>query len=476
MTDPAAIDARLASVLPAGSLFAVGGRVRDELRSALDGVPRTVKDLDYVVTGLELDELVGRLAALGRAELTGASFPVVKSVVDGVTVDVALPRREHSTGVAHRAFVLDAAGPSVSLEEDLARRDFRMNMLARAIPSGDLVDPYGGADDVRARRIDLLRPEAFVEDPLRMLRAAQFAARFEFALTAATLEAMREAAPLVATVSAERVHDELVKLLGEALRPSVGIELLRSGGVLVHVLPELLEGFGIEQNEWHAYDVYHHSLATLDATPPGDVVLRVAALLHDVAKPRTKDGPHFYRHEIVGTDLATQILQRLRFSNEETAQIGRLVREHMYVAAPELSDRAIRRFVRRVGTEGLERQFELRRADIAGSGLPKRDDANERFEERVRAILAERPPLSVRDLAVDGRDALSALGAPPGSKGDRRVGPLLQAVLERVLDDPALDRAGQLAILHSAAMFPGEHRPTAFPVEHSDEKVIRDTQ
>ncbi|HXP91886.1 MAG TPA: HD domain-containing protein [Candidatus Binatia bacterium] len=452
LADLAAIDVRLAAVLPAGSLFAVGGRVRDELRSELDGIPRPVKDLDYVATGIGLDALVERLANVGRAEVAGASFPVVKCIIEGVTVDVALPRRERSTGVGHRAFALDAAGPDVSLEEDLARRDFRMNMLARAIPSGGLVDPYEGAADIAARRIDILRPEAFVEDPLRMLRACQFAARFEFALTPATMEAMRAVAPLVATVSAERIHDELVKLLADASRPSIGIELMRTGGVLAHVVPELLEGVGVDQNEWHAYDVYRHSLETLDATPPGDLVLRVAALLHDVGKPRTKEGPHFYRHEVVGQDVTRSILERLRFSNDETEQIARLVREHMYVAAPELSDRAIRRFVRRVGQDELERQFQLRRADIVGSGLPKRGDSNERFERRVQAILAERPPLSVRDLAVDGQDALRALGAEPTAKGgDRRVGPLLQAVLERVLDEPTLPREAQLEILRLQA-------------------------
>jgi tRNA nucleotidyltransferase (CCA-adding enzyme) len=449
--DVRTIDARLAAVLPAGSLYAVGGRVRDEVRSQLDGVPRPAKDLDYVATGLTLDELVTRLARVGRTEVAGASFPVVKCVVDGVTVDVALPRREHSTGVGHRAFALDAAGPEVSLEDDLARRDFRMNMLARAIPSGEVVDPYGGTADIAARRIDILSPVAFVEDPLRMLRACQFAARFGFTPTEATMKAMIEAAPLVRTVSAERIHDELVKLLGEAPKPSIGIELMRLGGILRYVLPEVLEGLGVEQNQWHAYDVYRHSLETLDATEPGDVVLRLAALLHDVAKPRTKDGPHFYRHEIVGEEMAGEILRRLRFSNEEVEQISRLVREHMYVAAPELSPRAIRRFIRRVGVENLDRQFRLRHADIVGSGLPKRDDSNERFEERVRAVLAERPPLSVRDLAVDGEDALRILGVADNRRGDRRVGPMLQAVLDRVLDDPTLDRDRQLQILEDAA-------------------------
>jgi tRNA nucleotidyltransferase/poly(A) polymerase len=324
-SDVARLDATLARVLPAGALYAVGGRVRDELRTSLDGIPRPVKDLDYVAVGLSLEDLIERLRTIGRADVVGASFSVVKCTIDGTTVDVALPRREHSTGAGHREFVVDASGPSVSLEEDLGRRDFRMNMLARALPSGDVVDPFGGADDVRERRVDLLRTEAFDEDPLRMLRAAQFAARFDFLITPRTLAAMRQAAPLVATVSAERIRDEFLKLL-DAPRPSTGLEWMRAGGLLEHVFPEVAAGFGVEQNEWHAHDVYYHSLATLDAAPPGDQTLRLAALFHDVAKPQTKDGPHFYRHEIVGEDVTRQILTRLRFPADQTATVAALVR------------------------------------------------------------------------------------------------------------------------------------------------------
>ena len=454
MLDAESVDRRLAAALPAGALYAVGGRVRDEVRSALDGVPRPAKDLDYVVTGIELDDLVARLASVGRAELVGVSFAVVKCTLDGLTVDVALPRRERSTGVGHRDFAVEA-GPDVSLEDDLARRDFRINMLARAVGSGALVDPYGGVADIEARRIDVLKPEAFLEDPLRLLRACQFAARFDFAITAVTLEAMREAAPLVATVSPERVRDELIKLIELAPRPSAGFAIMRETGMLAYVLPELDEGAGVEQNVFHAFDVLGHGLATVDATPPGDLLLRISALLHDVGKPRTKDGPHFYRHEHVGADMVRELLLRLRFPGEIVERTERLVRQHMYQADPALSPAAIRRFINRVGIDNLELQFAVRAADIAGSGLPKRGPENEQFQERVWQTLAERPPLSVKDLAVSGADAIDALVAagrlPRGSRGGPAVGILLRAVLEAVLDDPGLDREGQLAILHREA-------------------------
>lgn len=446
------LDRTLAAVLPTGSLFAVGGRVRDELRAGLAGADVPAKDLDYVVTGVPLEDLRARLETLGRVDLVGASFAVLKVTIGSETVDVALPRQERSVGVGHRDFEV-RSGPDIPLEDDLARRDFRMNMIARRLPGGELVDPYGGEADTRARRIDILTPRTFDEDPLRMLRAAQFAARFEFAPTPATIEAMRAAAPLVTTVSAERVHDELMKLFSRAPKPSIGLELLRFTGILAHLWPEMLEGVGVEQNEWHAYDVWQHNLHTLDAVPPGDGILRIAALLHDVGKPRTKEGPHFYRHELVGAEMATAMLQRFRFPTHAVETVEHLVRNHMYNHDPHLSDAAIRRFVRRIGVDQLERQFALRHADIAGSGLPKRDDSNERFEARVHEEIERKPPFAIADLAIDGSDVIAALveagRVAPGFRGDARVGSTLRWVFEQVTDSPERnDRQTLLAMLN----------------------------
>jgi tRNA nucleotidyltransferase (CCA-adding enzyme) len=439
MYQPYPLDLRLARALPSGSLYAVGGRVRDELRAAIDGFEFEAKDFDYVVTGISLEDLTERLSRLGKVDLVGAAFAVIKLTVDGVTVDVALPRRERSTGHGHREFEVQS-GPEIPLSEDLARRDFRMNMMARALPSGELVDPNGGEGDIRAHRIDILTPVAFEEDPLRILRAAQFSARFTYRLTDKTLAAMRGSAELVATVAPERIHDELQKLFVLAPRPAMGLRILAETGVLAHLWPELLEGRGVEQNEWHAYDVWEHNLQTLDATPAGDTTLRMAALLHDVGKPRTKEGPHFYRHEQVGAEMAAEMLRRLRFSNDTIDTVEHLIRQHMYVQDPDLSDAAIRRFIRRIGPTNLARQFAVRRADIAGSGLPKRDDTNERFEARVWQEMEREPPFAVTDLAINGDDVVGAMiahqFAPPGYRGDARVGAALQWLFEQVTDHP----------------------------------------
>lgn len=433
------MDRRLAAILPAGSLFAVGGRVRDELRRSLHGTDIPLKDLDYVVTGLSLPDLRTRLADAGRVDVVGASFAVLKFTAGAETVDVSLPRRERSVGVGHRDFEVES-GPAVTLERDLARRDFRMNMLARAIPSGELIDPYGGETDIRERRIDLLSEAAFQEDPLRMLRAAQFAARFEYAVTGRLRDAMTAAAALVASISAERVQDELTKLLLEARHPSIGLTLLRETGVLQNLWPELLEGVGVEQNEWHAYDVWRHLLETVDASPVGDLSVRLSALLHDVGKPRTKEGPHFYRHELVGADMTTEMLDRFRFPASVVRTAQHLVRQHMYSTDPELSDAAIRRFIRRIGPADIERMFALRHADIAGSGLPKRGDHNERFEARVRDELSKERPFSIADLRIGGGEIIAALQrrgeAPQQFTGDARVGAALHWLFEQVTDEP----------------------------------------
>lgn len=450
MHQPLEMDGRLSAAFPRGALFAVGGRVRDELRAARSGKRARLKDLDYVVTGLTYAQVQERLAAVGRVDLVGASFAVFKLTAGGQTVDVALPRRERSVGTGHRDFSVEA-GPDISLEDDLARRDFRINMMARALPSGELVDPFGGAADIEAGRIDILTPLTFEEDPLRMLRAAQFAARFGYTLSETALAAMSDAAGLVRMVSPERICDEFIKMFVEAPKPSIGLELLRKTGILAHIWPELLEGVGIEQNEWHAYDVYRHNLHTLDASPPGDLVARLSALLHDVGKSRTKDGPHFYRHEHVGADMAREMLGRLRFANDVIDRVEHLVRQHMYSADPELSEAGVRRFVRRIGVRELDRQFALRAADIAGSGLPKRDDSNEAFQLRVYAEVARKPAFSVKDLRIGGDEVIARMvrlgAAPDGFRGDSRVGAALQYLFEQVTDQPGRNEPQTLTAL-----------------------------
>lgn len=440
------IDAAILEALPGGGVFAVGGRVRDEVlaelgRPNLDDEP----NFDYLVTGLTVEQIIAALAPLGHADFVGASFGVIKLSTHGQIVDIALPRSERSTGTHHRDFEVKF-GPDIAIEDDLARRDFRMNMMARDLRSGEIVDPFGGREDLINERLDALKADAFLEDPLRVLRGAQLSARFGVAATPSTLEAMRDASDLIPTVAAERVAEELTKLLVKARHPSVGFELLREVSALHHVLPELMEGWQVEQNEFHAYTVYYHSIACCDYAEedvwPRDLAVRLAALLHDVGKPRTKEGPHFYRHEQVGEQMAREALSRLRFPSDVIDRVCRLIVNHMYPSDDGLTDAAIRRFIRRIRLELVEDQFKVRHADIRASGLVPRDEEQQRrFERRVRDELERRPPFGLKDLAIGGAEVIEEMQAlgivGKDFAGDERVGKALAHCLELVLDEPA---------------------------------------
>jgi tRNA nucleotidyltransferase (CCA-adding enzyme) len=336
-----------------------------------------------------------------------------------------------------------------SLEEDLARRDFTVNAMAFDPETATLVDPEGGIEDLAGRVIRTVGdPDArFREDGLRPLRGIRFAAVLEFSVDPETLAAIARARDGVARVARERVRDELLKLLG-APRPSIGIELLRQTGLLGGILPELLDEVGVAQNRFHAHDVYEHSLHAVDAVPRERPLVRLAALLHDIGKPSTRavvDGEGtFYNHQRVGAEMARDILERLRFSRDDRDLVSHLVDEHMFHYTQEWSDGAVRRFLRRVGTESLDDQFQLREADNAARGVESGDAGTlGELRARIDAVLARREAIAVQDLAVQGDDVMRALGIGPGPE----VGRALHALLDRVLEDPGLNERERLLAL-----------------------------
>jgi len=454
-------DHLLSETFPEGEVYSVGGRVRDELLADLGRAKTPTADADYLVTGVPLSEIIARLSRHGRTELVGASFGVVKFTRAGLTVDVALPRRERSIGPQHRDFDIESA-PDIPVEDDLGRRDFRINMMARRLSDKALIDPFGGLEDLKNRRLDIAAPAAFDEDPLRILRGAQFAARFGLQTTTGTLQAMKAAAHLVPTIAPERVADELTKLLTRAPAPSVGFELLRETGALNYIMPELLEGWGVEQNEFHRYTVYYHSLRSVDEAPR-DLTVSLAALLHDIGKPRTKSGPHFYRHELVGERMAQDLLGRLRFSGDTISRVSHLIRHHMFASDDALTDAAVRRFISRVGLDAIQPLFSLRKADVLASGLPERNpDSLDRFAGRVQAELAGPAALGLTQLAIDGAEVIKIMRdlQVVGSdfRGDARVGEALRACLEAVLDDPTINNRDELSRIVRARFESEAHR------------------
>jgi tRNA nucleotidyltransferase (CCA-adding enzyme) len=424
----------VAEVLAHGRIYEVGGAVRDRfLQPGLE-----VKDRDYLVTGIPYDELTAILRRFGRVDLVGRSFGVIKFTQfvndHSYTFDITLPRREHSTGVGHKDFAVNF-DPHLAVEDDLVRRDFTLNAMAVELGSDRLVDPLGGMTDLKERRLRMTSAGSFQEDPLRMLRAVQFAARFELEIEPVTLAAIKASAAQIRTVSAERVAEELTKLLTLSEKPSKGFRLMQATGLLSEILPELEISLGVDQpGGYHAFDVFEHTLRCIDACPR-KLNLRLAALFHDIEKPRAKrlveDGATFYGHEVLGANTARDVLYRLRFSNDVIAEVGTLVERHMFTTA--VTDKGLRRLVRKVGVDLIFDLLDLRRADVIAQGMGGKTDDVDQFEHEIREELAHKPPFSYSDLALNGHDIMKMFGIPPGPT----IGDVLESLMEQVLDNPS---------------------------------------
>lgn len=247
-------------------------------------------------------------------------------------------------------------------------------------------------------------------------------------------------------VSAERVRDEWMKSMA-ATRPSVAFEIMRRTSILGITCPELVESVGCEQNKWHVYDVWGHAMACLDACAPSPI-LRVAALLHDVGKPRTrafsdKTGDYtFYDHERIGAEMAEPLLSRLRFSNEERAKITALIRHHLICYSDDWTDAAVRRWLRRVTPELAPDLYLIGIADALGKGRDASEDIASlgKLKERFEAMLAAGAALSARDLAINGSDLMNELDLKPG----RVIGQILERLVELVTDDPSINERARL--------------------------------
>jgi tRNA nucleotidyltransferase (CCA-adding enzyme) len=338
-----------------------------------------------------------------------------------------------------------------SLDEDLSRRDFTMNAIALDPETGAISDPFDGRADLGRRLIRAVGDALarFREDGLRPMRAVRQAAQLGFSIDPATEAAIEPTLDVFRKVSAERVRDEMLKLLA-APRPSVGLELMRRTGLLGEVLPELLEAVGCTQNRFHKHDVFGHTLAVVDATP-GDAVVRLGALLHDVGKPRARQpregapGEYsFFKHEYVGRDMADAICRRWKLSTADRARVVSMVEHHMFFYAPEWTDGTVRRFVRRVGPDTLDALFALRQGDVVGRGFGEDPEVElGELRKRIAAVATADAALHVTDLAIDGKDVMRALGIPPS----REVGEILERLLELVLDDPSLNERDRLLAL-----------------------------
>lgn len=349
-----------------------------------------------------------------------------------------------------------------SLKEDLDRRDFTINAMAiqinphflqvlfsqaaETLPTTieiaqenyELIDPHHGLSDLENHLLQTVGDPTirFKEDALRMLRVIRFSVQLNLNINEETFAAISEHAALLEHISFERIRDEFFKMLASPY-PKEAVELLDETGLLRFIVPELLDGKGVLQGGHHTTDVWTHSLDALAACPSSDPVVKLATLLHDIAKPQTyadaEGKPTFYNHEIVGSRVAKKIAERLRLSKKDCDRVFTLVRYHMFHYQPEQTDAAIRRFMRKVGLEHIDDILDLREGDRMGSGARKTSWRLEEMKQRMIEQLNQ--PMDVTDLAIDGTDLMRELGLEPGPI----IGKILHELFEQVMDQPELN-------------------------------------
>jgi len=327
-----------------------------------------------------------------------------------------------------------------NIQSDLSRRDFTVNAMAVSI-DGEIIDLFGGQEDIKNKIIKTVgKPEArFREDALRLMRAVRFAAELRFDIEPETFRAIIASADLLSKIATERIKDEFTKIIAsQDSGPAWGIVQMEKMGLLKHVMPELLEGIGVTQNKHHIYTVWEHNLRALDyaAKDGASLEVRLAALLHDVGKPKSKSGEGadstFHAHEIIGARMTKKIMERLKFSRETIDKVVHLVRHHLfYYNVGEVTEAGVRRFINRVGEENIGDLLKIREADRIGSGVPKAVPYKTRHL-RFMIDKVRRDPISPKMLEINGTKLMEHLRIASGP----RVGMILGIILEEVLDDP----------------------------------------
>lgn len=374
----------------------------------------------------------------------------------------------------------DKVIPAKTLEDDLKRRDFTVNAMAIEINEKiSVIDPFAGQKDLKNKIVRAVGDpkERFNEDALRMMRAIRFAASLDkgWRIEEKTANAIKNSASWLRAISKERIKDELVKII-MADGAADGIELLRKLSLLKHIIPELEDGYGIGQNKHHIYDCYTHNLLALKyaAQKHFSQNVRIASLLHDVAKPRVKrgEGPDstFYNHDIVGAKMAVQILDRLRFPKKDIEKISKLVRYHLfYYNVGEVSESSVRRLIRNVGLENMPELLQVRMADRIGSGVPKAEPYKLRHLQYLIEKVSK-DPISVKMLKINGDDILKLLKIAPGPK----IGLILEILLGEVLIDPKQNNKTYLEkrTLELSAMSNKKLQDSAKKAKQEREKIV----
>lgn len=421
--------------------FIVGGCVRDLL------INKTPKDWD-VTTNAKPEE-IEKLFENTFYNNDYGTVGVVNEETEDETlkvVEVTPYRLESEYSDSRRP---DSVEFSDSLEHDLHRRDFTINAIAYNVSKGHVVDTYKGQEDIEKGVVRAVGdPDVrFSEDALRVLRAIRISAELGFKIEEKTKKAIKNDAKELEKIAKERIRDEFIRIIMSD-NPKEGLELAHELGVLQFVVPELEEGLDVKQNQAHSYTVWEHSLRSIEhsAKNKWSLEIRLAALLHDIGKPATakwsdeKKDWTFHGHDVVGGRMAKKILTNLKFSNKQIDKITKLVRWHLFFSDTDLITlSAVRRMVRNVGEENIWDLMDLRVSDRIGTGRPKAHPYRLRkYKSMVEEAL--RDPISVTMLKIDGKRIMDVTHETPGPK----IGYVLHALLEEVLDDPKLNTAEYL--------------------------------
>lgn len=413
--------------------YLVGGCVRNRIMN------RGVKDWDYTTnaTPEEIQKIFTHTVYENAFGTVGIVFDEISDPTEKI-IEVTSYRSESGYRDSRRPGKIVFG---VSLEKDLARRDFTINALAYDPVTEEIIDLYGGIVDLHNGEVRTVgNPnDRFGEDALRLMRAARIATQLNATIEKETFDAIKKQSHLLANISAERVRDELIKILSSE-KPKVGIMLLYESKLLEYVLPELISGVGVEQNQAHKYDVFEHNLRTLEhAGVKGlSLNLRLAALLHDVSKPETREWSKekkdwtFYIHEVVGARVAKKALKRLCFSNDVIETVTLLVRWHMFFSDTEkITIAGVRRMVVRVGEKNIWDLIDLRMCDRIGTGRPKEQPY--RLRKYISLVEeAMREPITPGTLKLDGTELMKEASISPGPT----IGYILHILLKEVLEDP----------------------------------------
>ena len=413
------------------SLYLVGGAVRDTI------LGKENNDYDFT-TDAKPDE-VKKL--FRRTIDTGIRHGTVTVIFRGSHYEITTFRTEGSYNDSRHP---DSVEFVTSLEEDLRRRDFTINAFAASLPDGKIIDMHDGMKDLRKRIIRAIGDpeERFGEDALRMMRACRFSSQLGFSIEDRTAAAMKDLHSTISKVSAERIKEELWKLIAGPY-PEKGLEAMRLSGIMDEILPELSAAYGFEQGGMHQETLYEHLVLALAAARDHGypMTVKLAALFHDIGKTVTrKEGNGsrewtFYGHDRVSAEMTEKIFRRLKTSNEERENVSHLIRCHMFSYTPDWTDSAVRRFISRVGIDSINDLFFLRVCDMSATiGHRVVPDNLLAFSERINAELDKGNALTLKDLRIDGKKLMD-LGIKPGPV----MGEILKRLLDEVIEAPSLN-------------------------------------